>query len=278
MSLTAPFDGSLRFARQRWPKYVGLSVALLAFLGIALYSVGRGWPGLVLLAVIAFVLLGTAGALSLAAVHRLYDGETLAATILDAGRIGSDDSLVFLDVAQRPLAVAMSQRLITGQIVTIDLYNPQLTPDRALGRAYHGFIHPPADPRLVWRDGRIDLLPFPDASVKTVVAPLAASELWQRGDRLVLLREAFRILVPGGQLLLLERVSTQMGLLRWGPEAWRPQPAEYWPRLLQEAGFRVGPPDWVASLAAVWRAHRPIVDDSRQLRLELGWSGEARPI
>jgi SAM-dependent methyltransferase len=245
---------------------------------MALYSVGRGWPGLVLLAAMAFVLLGAAGVLSLTAAHRLYDGETLAAAILDAGRIGSDDSLVFLDVAQRPLAVAMSQRLITGQIVAIDLYNPQLTPDRALSRAYHSFIHPPADPRLVWRDGRIDLLPFPDASVKTVVAPLAASELWQRGDRLVLLREVYRILAPGGQLLLLERVASQMGLLRWGPEAWRLHPADYWPRLLQEARFRVGPPDWVAGLAAVWRAHRPIVDDSRQLRLELGWSGEARPI
>lgn len=61
------------------------------------------------------------------------------------------------------------------------------------------------------REGDIQQLPFPDASFDTVVATFVFCSV---PNPVLGLREARRVLVPGGQLLLLEHVLSENRLLR----------------------------------------------------------------
>jgi hypothetical protein len=78
------------------------------------------------------------------------------------------DKLASIDLGLRQKAIVLSQQLTSGRLFAIDIYNPQLMPDGALLRARRLAPHAIADPRLVWYDGNLTLLPLPDHSVSAV--------------------------------------------------------------------------------------------------------------
>lgn len=267
------FRGTLLYVFANWPVYLGLYGGLVLMLVIIGVSAQQGWLGLIPLAAAVFTVLAYFLAASLWATHRLYDPDGIRPhhVLFDLGGLRATDTLAFIDVGYRRRALSLSRRLTTGKIVIVDVYNPQLAPGASLARQRKRLLHPPADPRLSWRDGSISLLPLPDKSISVVMLCEVTSAFWQRGDQLSLLREAHRVLVPNGRLLLAERTRTRTGWLTLGPAALGLKTGAYWEQLLQEAGFVIRRIEDEQGLIACFRADKPTPSEARQLALELAF-------
>jgi ubiquinone/menaquinone biosynthesis C-methylase UbiE len=159
----------------------------------------------------------------------------------------------------------MARRLTTGRITVIDIYNPNLTPDGSLARAHRQALHPHPDPRLSWRDSDISLLPLSDSSVPAVILSEVASEFWQQGDRERLIIEIYRVLAPGGRLILAERVRTTANLLTMGLDGFGLETADYWRDLITQTGFRIKREESLEELMHFIRADKPLPYEGQQL-------------
>lgn len=264
-------SGTIRYVYTHWPRFALLYGGIILMLLVIGYSVTVGWGGFVSLATAVMGILAYFFAASLWLAHQLYDwgGIQPHHVLFEMGFLESEDSLVYIDLGIRRRPIDLSRRLTTGRITVVDVYNPQWAPNRALARWRSRWQHPPPDPRLTWRDGQFNLLPLPDQSTNTVILCQIASELWQHGDRLMLLAEIRRILTPDGRLLFAEPGRSQIYWLILGPAALNlPSPA-YWRRLLEEAGFRIRREQTLRGLITCYRAQKPSPGEARQLTFDL---------
>ncbi|TFV54991.1 class I SAM-dependent methyltransferase [Mycobacterium sp. PS03-16] len=87
--------------------------------------------------------------------------------------------------------------------------------------------------RITWAPGGAETLPVPDRSA-TVVWALATVHHWPDVD--AGLAEAYRVLAPGGQLLIVERRVTP-GATGFASHGWTPRQAETAAALCRSAGF-----------------------------------------
>jgi SAM-dependent methyltransferase len=271
MNPSGEFDGTIRFAKARWPRYLlgyggGIVVAIAA---IALGFL-RGWLALIPLSLATIIILAYFGITSLWAIHLLYDNDKIRNKLFDLGRFRTDDTFVYLDVGLKWLPAQLARRLTPGRIIVIDLYNPHLTPDGNLARAHRQGLHPPSDPRLSWRDSDISLLPLADGSVPAVVLVEVASQFWQMGDRELLIGEIYRILNPGGRLILAERVRTTSNILMMGYDGLGLETADYWKTLITQRGFRISREENLGDLMHFFRADKPLPDEGQQLIFDFG--------
>jgi ubiquinone/menaquinone biosynthesis C-methylase UbiE len=177
--------------------------------------------------------------MSLWSAHQIYDKQNISQCLVKLGELQPKNTLILIDLGRRQLAIDLCRHMTTGRVIVIDVYNPQMTPSRELARARRQAKRPDPDPRLSWRDGKISLLPLADGSVPAVTLSEVASEFWQLGDRQQLFKEVFRVLRPGGCILLAERLRTPINLLVNGPAGLRLSPIAYWENLLLEAGFKI---------------------------------------
>lgn len=270
------YNGTLRTIYAQWPLYLfGYGGGALLALAVIYISAPRGWWSFVLLAFLSLSVLAYFFIVSLWAAYTLEDkpAERTYDVLFDLGQLQPTDHFVQLNLGERRTALGLARRLTTGHLTVIDIYNPQLTPGRTLARTRHQALarRPQPDPRLSWRDGSIHLLPLPDASVKAVTLNQVALEFWQEGDRLLLLKEIYRVLVPGGRVLLAERVRTQTNLLVMGPAALSLPSVDYWRELLETAGFQVKRERDMHDLIHCFRADKPTPTEVRQLPLDLGF-------
>ena len=261
----------MRYLLARWPTFaVGymLLVGLLLFMGI---SVGQGWLGFVPISFALFLLTAYFLTTVVYLAHHIYDENGIQPhhLLFDMGDIQDDDRFLFVELGLRWQPMALARRLTTGRIKVVDVYNPQLTESSALARGRLQAPSPPDDPRLEWLAANINLLPLPDETATICLLPELLSAFGQHGDRLILLRELYRVLQPNGQLLLAERVSSQANWLLMGPAAASLETAVYWRELLAEAGFVIRKENNEQGLIYAIRAHKPTPFQARQLRLEL---------
>lgn len=268
------FQGLWRAISADWPRYVAYYASIIALLLLIGVSIEQGWFSFIPISLALLLILSYYLATSLWAAHQLYDpgGINPHHVLFEMGQLRETDRFVYLDLGYRRRAISLSRRLTTGQIVVIDVYNPQWTPDRALTRMRRQLRHPPTDPRLEWLDGDITLLPLPDNSVKTVMLDQVTSAFMQRGDQLQLLREVRRILTRDGRLLLAEPTRTQTNWLLFGLSASRLQSAQSWETLLQTAGFIVRRHQSLQGLVDCFRADKPTPSEAQQLTLKLAFN------
>jgi SAM-dependent methyltransferase len=272
MKREARYSGALAHVSARWPSYLlffgGGAMLLLV---IILASARQGWWAFVLLAFAALLILLYFFGASLWAAYKIEDDPTsrLDQAVIELAQLQPGDNLAHIDLGDRRLATALGRYLTTGRIIVVDVYHPQLVAGTALARARQQARWPRGDPRFIWRDGRLDLLPLPDASVRLVTMDRVLSALDQDGDRRLLLAEIYRVLTPGGRLVLVERPRSQTNWLVLGPAATRLLPLAYWRELLAEPGFRVRKERAIHDLVRCIRADRPPRDEAEQLRLGL---------
>lgn len=272
MSQFAPENRSITTLRQvynHWPAYlIGYGGGAILSLVVAIISIKQGWWSfipfvLALLLVLAYFFL-----VSLWVAYIRNEAEE-AECLLSWAQLSPTDSLAYIDLGQRRLALHLVSYLTTGKVTMIDVYNPQLTTSAALARART--YSPPlfqGDPRIHWLDGSCDLLPLPDKCVPAVIMPYILSEFWQNGDREQLLREAYRILKPGGRLIVLEAVRQPSNALMFGPLVWGRPAAAYWHNTLTQAHFTIRKEQSLqAGFAQIFRADKPVQYQSRQLDL-----------
>lgn len=271
MQEPGPFNGTIQYIYAHWPRfgllYGGIIVALLV-MGV---SIDRGWVGFVPLATAVLLVLAHFFLASLWVGFQLYDREGMCPhhALFDLGFLTPEDDLVYVDLGRRQRPIDLSRRLTTGHITVVDIYTPQWMPNRSLVRWRTHWQHPLPDPRMSWRDGQIDLLPLPDASATAVILCQITSEIWQHGDRLVLLQEVYRILKPDGRLLFAEQCRTQTTWLTEGFAALQKPTAAYWRTLLTEAGFRIRREQNANGLILTIRAQKPSPTEARQLAFDL---------
>jgi SAM-dependent methyltransferase len=257
MGITTNYSGVLNYLQTHLPAYIlGFGGAIVLLSITLLVSFNQGWFGFVNLAFAVLLVVVYFLVASLWAVHKLSDRGALIEELFKIGGLKPIQDIIFVDLSLRTMAIDISRQLSTGRVIVVDVYNPQLAPARWLSRATQKSKHPDEDPRIEWKVGSIDLLPLPDQTAITVILVMSASEFWQEGDRLELLEEIFRILAPGGFLLLVERVRTLTNILVLGPAALRMPGADYWRGLLAQIGFDITDETLMYDMLQFLRAER----------------------
>lgn len=269
MKQNGRFRGTLRYLYAHWPTYTILYGGLLASLLLIGLAAGRGWYGLIPLALATFLIVGYFIAASLWAAYQIYDRIKPHHVLFDLGQLRETDHFAYLGLGLREQVLDLNRRLTTGRIVVIDLYNPQWTSGSGLARLRQRAPSPINDPRLNWQIGQVTLLPLPDESVPVVILCETISAFGQAGDRLALLQEARRVLGKNGRLLITERTRSRTNWLTLGPAAIDLETADYWQQLLHQAGFQVQREQLLGDLVTCWRADKPTPARANQLRLDL---------
>ena len=167
-----------------------------------------------LLPVASTVILGVAFfyASSTWQIRNLLDGRGSAEIVWRLLPLDSHARYVCVESGLRGTGLHLSRKLQRGTLKVIDVYNPQQMTERHLWRlrevAREEVPHDGSDPRGVWMEGSIDRLPQRDASVPAVVFDQVLSALGHHGngDHGRVLREAYRILEPGGQLVVVDAI------------------------------------------------------------------------
>lgn len=266
MQITTHYAGTIRYIRSHWPNFLfGYGGGLLISAVIVWISGMMGWYSFVILGFLAIFIIPYFSLTSIWSAHKVYDKHRISAALNEIGNLHPEDILVHIDLGRRDLAIELCRYMTTGRVIVIDVYNPQMTPSRELARARRQAKRPEPDPRLSWRDGNISLLPLPDCSVPVVSLSEVASEFWQLGDRQQLFKEVFRILRPGGHVLLAERLRTPTNILIRGPAGLRLAPLSYWDNLLSDAGFRLKKHSSLDELICIFKADKPAPEVEEQL-------------
>jgi SAM-dependent methyltransferase len=265
------FSGTRTYILANWPRFVLLYLAMVTALIIIGLSAMHGWLSFVPLATAVFLILIYFIAAGIWEARQRYDfdGITPHHVLFDMGQLPATERFVYVDLGLQKPAIGLSRRLTTGQVIVIDIYNPQWIISPWLVRWRTRQPHPISDPRISWREGNLSLLPLPDESVNTVMLCHVAGEFWQEGDRIALLKEAYRILKPRGQLLLAESVRSQTNWLIRGLAGFDLPTADDWRKLLQQAGYRVRSEKDLRGLSYCLRAQKPTAAEAQQLSFKL---------
>ncbi|MCL4871214.1 MAG: methyltransferase domain-containing protein [Anaerolineae bacterium] len=264
-----PIQATLRQVYVHWPAYlVGYGGGALLALVVVFISMQRQWWGFIPLMLAFLLLLAYFFAASLWVAYQ--KNETAATLILLTwAQLQPTDSFAHIDLGRRSVGERLARYLTTGKLTVIDVYNPQLTPGAALARA-RSIAGPMllSDPRLTCLEGSIDLLPLPDKSMLVVTMIYTLPEFWQQGDQEQLLQEIYRILKPGGRLILLEQARQPANIMMLGPLVWHWPAAAHWQHLLQKTGFTIRKQEMIqAGLTVAFRADKPVQFQNRQLDL-----------
>lgn len=271
MSIKRRFRRTMRHIRTQWPIYFGLYGLLICALLLSGLSLAFGWFSLVPISLAIMLLVAYFLVALVYVAYKINDapGGTAEERLIALGQARPEDRVVCIDLGVRTTAIVIAQRLTTGQVTVIDVYNPQSNTGAALRRARRRAYKPPADPRLNWIDGSISLLPLPDRSVGVVYMNHILSEFWLPEEREQLLAETLRILIPEGKLLVAEPIRGESDLLLTGLVTYSLPPGDAWRGLLQSAGFVIRREERPRGLLAVLRADKPSLSAGKQMPLNL---------
>lgn len=270
------YAGTLRYVYRHWPTYLlGIGGGALLVIGGVTTAVWWQWWGMIPLALAVLLLLYYFLFASLWAAHQLYDNPDRqpADVLFRLGDLRADDRLVIIELGDNLAARHTVRHLTTGKLTVVDIYDPQIMPHPMLGRLrLQAETHAPYrhDPRLSWQRGRVDLLPLPDASIFAVIMSHTAGYIATRQDLDLLMREIYRILRPGGRLLMVEPVRTKTQWLAHGFGALAVQPPSYWHDLLQTHRFTLVQEQKHHDLLMFVRADKVTAGVGRQLPLLWG--------
>jgi SAM-dependent methyltransferase len=224
-----PYQGVVQIFQFNWRAYffTGMSVAAAILVLPFLPPIGR-----------TALLLGVAPAIfwiasSLLVSHYLYDRFPL----YDLTWISRSLALTpkrwvnihcGLDETSGLLAAIFPES--TGQVV--DIYDPRIMTETSIQIARQ--LKHPVEMDMM---ALYDALPISDASLDAVFLLFAAHELRQHGQRVRLFQEVARILVPGGDLILMEHSRDWWNFLAFGPGFLHFFSRREWRRTALDAGL-----------------------------------------
>jgi SAM-dependent methyltransferase len=193
--IDAPIVVRRMFSRGAWCLGIGLLLFLInraEYPGPAGQLLGvLGSMGLVFLAVGGFMLWS-----SKVAKLELRD------RIIDSLALNGEEKVLDVGCGRGLLMIGVAKRLRAGRSTGIDIWNPQdLSKNTADAAKENAKLEGVADKiRIENHDAR--KLPYPDNSYDVVVSNLAIHNIDDRDGREQAIREMFRVLKPGGKLVI----------------------------------------------------------------------------
>jgi arsenite methyltransferase len=136
--------------------------------------------------------------------------------ILDGLSLRGDERVLDLGCGRGAVLTAVARRLRSGQAVGVDIWSTHDQSGNARSVTVRNAALEGVAERVEIATADMRALPFPDASFDVVVSSLAIHNISAKADREQAVREGFRVLQPGGRLIIadIKATSTYAATLR----------------------------------------------------------------
>ena len=131
-------------------------------------------------------------------------------TILDRARLRGDERVLDMGCGRGAVLTAVAKRLTTGRVAGVDIWSTRDQSGNARDVTLRNVSLEGVANRVEVKTGDMRALPFPDASFDIVVSSLAIHNIRGNDDRRQAIAEGFRVLKPGGRMLIADIRATSI--------------------------------------------------------------------
>lgn len=148
-----------------------------------------------------------AGGLAMVASSK-WGKQSMRDRLLDGLTLKGDEQVLDLGCGHGLMLIGAAKRLTTGKAVGIDLWSQVDQADNHREATLRNARCEGVSDRVTLQDGDMRALPFPDQSFDLILASLSIHNIPKAEGRAQAVREAVRVLRPGGRLALLDFQKT----------------------------------------------------------------------
>ena len=142
--------------------------------------------------------------------HSTLRGKFVAwAGLLDQLHLRGDERILDLGCGRGAVLLMAAQHLTTGRAVGVDLWRSFDQSGNSLEATRRNAIAEGVADRVELHTANMTALPFADSSFDVVVSSLAIHNISRRADREKAIKEAVRVLRPGGRLMIADVRATR---------------------------------------------------------------------
>jgi len=229
-----PFEGVLQIVRYNWTLY--LAAVFVSALVVGIVLVVHPPAALAVLLILGAVAAVFWLLLSLAVSHYVYDRSDLYRWQWIRDRVAAGPRhVVNIHAGLDETSLALQEMYPAAEVTILDIYDPAEMPEPSIARARREARSMLASVKADFRQ-----LPLETASADLVTVIFVAHELRQAASKEAFFREAWRVLQPGGRLLLVEHLRNAWNLAAFGPGAFHFFPRQEWLRVAGATGFQRG--------------------------------------